>query len=1481
LLLIISKSTVISKFKNIGLRALGVVFFLLLALLIFLSIPAVQSNLAKKLTKKINSTYKTNIVVKKVDLSFLGKVNLKNVEIRDHHQDTLIYVKSLKTSLLDAKRIIDNELNLGSISLSDAYFYMRKYKGEKENNLSVFTHSFTSKKKKRPFVLNTDEIFVENLNYKITDDNKEKSLQFSASNISGNVERFRLNGSDFSGDVRGLSFVDDRGIEASKFSTDFKYSNTQMQFLNTHLVTKNSSNLFADIIMQYKKEDLSEFTDKVFIKASFDKSEVSIQDLQKFYDELSGDDLLAFSGNMEGVLNDFKVNNVDIESYSGMKVQGDMSFLNAVKFERGFVYDAELDNITSNYQQLKNILPNVLGKKLPTQFSKLGDFNLSGIIKVTPEMVDTSIFLYSNLGTIISDLELFDIENIDEASYYGEIEFVDLDLGRFVDNPNFGKISLQVEAKGKGFKVDNIDTELVGVVSQLDFKDYNYQNLSVNGVFQNKKFDGLLVADDDNVRLNFKGLADFSSNERKFDFTTDIEKIDFTKINLFKRDSIGVLKGNIKLDVTGNSLDNVIGKAKFSNLTYINSNKKHQFKTFEINSSLIDSIKTIEVNSKDIVQGKVEGKFTFKEILPVFKNALGSVYTNYQPIPITPNQFVNFDFVVHNQIVNLFFPEVTVSENTKIKGRVNANKNSVKINFSSPKLDAFDNVIEAVKLRLDNQNKLYNTHLTADKIAGKFYQINKLNLINRTVNDTLFFKTIFKGGKRQKQDYDLNFYYTIDSVQQSVVGLQKSTFSHNNFNWVINPNEDKNNKVGYFSENKHFNLSPFLITSENQKVEFSGDVKGDNFKNLKSKFTNFQIASILPEMEKMSLSGIINGAVELQENEGSLKPKANLTVSEVVINDFSQGILKVNVEGKNSLNTYDVDVSLRDYNYDNIKAVGVLDFSNKEPKIDLDVAFKNFEVNGFSDFGGEVLDNLRGRVSGDFTAKGLLMNPDFNGALKLDDAGLTFPYLNIDFDFVDNTNVQLKNKSFIINNMVLRDTKFDTEGIMSGTISHQNLKKWALDLRVNADNLLILDTKEVDEIPYYGRGFFGGNATISGFTSNLNINVTGTTQPETVFVIPLNDVTTIDNYKLIRFKTNNQKVTKDYQIEKIKGLNLKMDITVTKDAVAQVVIDKVSGSDLKGSGNGNLQIEIDTRGKFTMFGDLAIDNGAYNFKYGGIITKPFTVQKGGLISWNGDPFEAELDLTAVYRTKANPAQLLDNISSTRKIDVDLYTKITGGLFNSQQEFDIVIPNANSTIASELEFILNENDINTKMQHFSFLLAFGTFYNQETIGNSASTGLTGTAAQVASNILSNVLNSNNSKFQLGVGYTQGDDTDINQLNIIDDQVDVSVSTQLSDRVLVNGNLGVPVGAETQASVVGEVKVEVLLNEEGTLRANFFTKPNDIEYSIDEEGYTQGLGLSYQVNFNNLKELKEKIINKKKEKKKKDSILVTQKKLINFK
>ncbi len=1457
----------------------------LVLLIILLSLPVVQSKLAKQATNWLNEEYNTNIVVKKVDLSWLGSLQLKEIEIRDHHNDTLIFVQNLSTSLSNAKRILDNNVNLGEASLSGTYFNMKTYKGEKNDNLSIFLDSFEDDTPKdslsNPFVLNSDKITLDNLTFKLIDENDKKSLQFAAYNAGGDLLDFSIIGPDVSLKLREMHFTENRGINVSNLTTDFVYTKKYMQFYKTVLETDNKSKIQGDIDLIYNRKDFVNFNDKVKVKAKFNKSALSVKDLSKLYNELSGNDILYFTGNINGVLNNFSANNVKVYSKKGMKIIGDMGFVNAIKTSRGFVFDADIDNLTSNYSQLKSVLPNLLGKSLPSEFQRLGDFTLQGLVRITPEQMDATVSVESEIGTTISDLQLTNIDNIDDASYVGEIEFKDFDLGVFANDPVLGKISLKADVNGSGFNVDNISTIVIGKVSSLEFNKYNYKDLNVNGQFQNKKFDGLLSAEDENFKLKFEGLADFSSAINKFDFIANIDKIDLKKTNLFTRDSIAELKGNVNLNISGNTFDDIIGKATFKNLVYTNQKQAYPFKIFEVNSSVKDSIKTIEVNSEDIVKGKLKGKFTFEELIPITKNALGSVYTNYLPHEVTPNQFLDFDFTIYNKIIDVFLPEISIGKNTRLKGRINSDKNALKLTFTSPEIDAYKNILENVVFRMDNKNPLYNTHLTASKINTKYYNIEKLNLLNRTKNDTLYFKSVFKGGKDYSESFNLDFYYTINEFQKSVVGIQKSTFNYKGFDWIVNPKSDNKNKVAFDLRENNFAISPFILQSGDQKIEFKGVVRDSTYKDLQANFNKVKLGSFLPLVDNLNLKGDLSGVLDFKQEKDKLAPKGNLLIEKFQINDFSQGDLALNVTGDNSYEKYKVNLSLISDSAKNISAVGGIDLSKKRPTIDLNVFLKEYEIAAFSPLGEDVLNKLRGKVTGDFTATGFLSNPEFQGVLNFEDAGLTFPYLNVDFNLKGNTSVVLDRQEFKLNNILLEDTKHQSQGTLSGSIAHQNFKDWYLNLDINTQNLLVLDTKESEESSYYGTGFLDGTAEIRGLTNNLDILVEGKTNEGTVFVIPLNDVKTIDNYKLIRFKTgkpNEEDISKS--IKDIKGLDLKINLEVTKDAVAQVVIDKVSGSELKGSGEGNLRIDINTLGKFNMYGDFEIEEGLYNFKYAGI-SKPFIVQKGGTISWDGNPYEAELDLTAVYKTKANPAQLLDNINSNRKIPIDLYTKITGGLFSSKQEFDIKIPNANSTVASELEFILNGNDLNTKMQHFSFLLAFGTFYNEDAIGNSAASGLTGTASEIASSILTNMLNGKGNKFQFGLGYTQGDRGDVNNLRS-DDQVDVSISTQLSDRVLVNGKVGVPVGANTQTSVVGEVKVEVLLNEEGNLRATIFNRQNEVQYSTEEEGYTQGVGLSYQVNFNNISELGKKLGLKKKNKTvKKDTLKPKKNKLIRFK
>ena len=121
------------------------------------------------------------------------------------------------------------------------------------------------------------------------------------------------------------------------------------------------------------------------------------------------------------------------------------------------------------------------------------------------------------------------------------------------------------------------------------------------------------------------------------------------------------------------------------------------------------------------------------------------------------------------------------------------------------------------------------------------------------------------------------------------------------------------------------------------------------------------------------------------------------------------------------------------------------------------------------------------------------------------------------------------------------------------------------------------------------------------------------------------------------------------------------------------------------------------------------------------------------------------------------------------------------------------------------------------------------------------------------LFNQVLGSDNDKLNLGVSYEAGYSSP-NTAGDVQDRIGVTVSTQISDRILFNGRFGVPVGGVSESAVAGDAEVQLLLNEEGTLSMRIFNRQNDVrQYLADQQGYTQGIGLSYEVDFNSFREL----------------------------
>ncbi|MBS9766786.1 MAG: translocation/assembly module TamB, partial [Flavobacteriaceae bacterium] len=1422
--------------------------------------PSVQTKLAQKATSYINHKFNVDINIEKIDLSSIGDAKLKNILIKDHHKDTLIYASELFTEIESFKKLLlDGQVRLNSTLLKDVSLQMTTYKGEKDNSLDVFIDRFDDNSdddEPSDFLLTSTELSLKNGTFLIIDKNDNTTTTFEK--IAGKLHRFSIKGSTVTSEIKSLQFTENNRLKINDFSSDFSYSKKEISLQKIDVKTNHKTHLKGTISFMSNNEKYSDFLNKVKVK-SFLKGVVSMNDAHLFYKELDPNGRLRLSTNITGKLNDLFLNNISLYNSRENYVKGNFHLKNLFN-DNDYSVRLNIKDAIATPLYLKKLLPNLLGKNIPDYLNEIEGISTFGTTQITSNGIKTiSSISNESLGELAVNLWLKNISNSKKVTYQGSLNTFNLDVGKLTNTSTLGKITTNLTVKGQGFAKEFVKTTALGKINQLKYNGYNYKNISLNGLIKNKQFDGEMNINDPNLKLDFKGLVDFSKEQYVADFTSKIEHSDLNKLNFFTRDSIATLKGEVALKAKGNSLENVQGSINFKNLSFVNPKDKYVFKDFKITSEFIDSLRVVSMDSPEIISGTIKGKYRVSELGSLTQNAIASIYANFQPIEVSPNQFVNFNFKIYNKVIEILYPDIELAPNTLIKGTMVSDENKFKLSFKSPHIKYLKNKFQKVAIQVDNKNPLFNAQVSIDSVHTGFYDISKFKLVNVTLNDTLFFNSEFKGGKKAKEKYDLSFFHTVSDDDTnditSVFGMLKSTANIKDRTWFFNEKDDKQNKVTYHRKTGDFVIDSIQISSKNQKISIAGE-GGNSAKKVDVNFNNLHLSDILPSIEKLNLKGVVNGKATYAQRDKETRPEADLNIENLEINKVPQGDAKILISAKKSA-IYDVDISLKKKEDDpSFTAKGNIDFSGKKSKMDVDLEFLAFDISPFSNLIGDVLQRIRGEAYGTVKLSGKPQSPKMNGDLYLDQAGLYVPILNVDYDFQGTSVITLKDQKFDFIDVQAKDTKKGTLGNLLGTISHKDFDDWHLDLSILTKNMLVLDTEETEGTMYYGTAYLDGVATIKGAVDQLKIDVNGKTKKGTQFVIPLNFTKTAENSDIIRFvdknKDQNYIQTRWTELsKKMEGLTIDFNIEVTKDATLKMILDKASGSYLEGSGEGNVQVSLDTKDKFDMYGYVVIDKGIYDFKYG-IISKPFLVEKGGIIKFNGDPLNAEINLNAIHKVSANPKALLD-IATSQRIPVNLITRFSGALFDTQREFDIEFPNLSSSVASELEFKIQ----NDKTQQFISLLVLHSFFFTGNGGMNNNALIYGTGvADLLGNAFDNILNKQYNNFSLKPTYRVGEKNTVEGVDI-NDQLGLEFDYKISDRIVANGKFGVPIGNKNKSNIIGEGNIDFLLNDEGTLRLSLFNRQNEIQYTEEEQGYTQGVGINYQIDFDTSRELFEKI------------------------
>ena len=653
-----------------------------------------------------------------------------------------------------------------------------------------------------------------------------------------------------------------------------------------------------------------------------------------------------------------------------------------------------------------------------------------------------------------------------------------------------------------------------------------------------------------------------------------------------------------------------------------------------------------------------------------------------------------------------------------------------------------------------------------------------------------------------------------------------------------------------------------LESNLGSNILINGYYKNENDLDLNFNLSNLFIKNFF-EINKNPISGNIESKINLNRSDTNRTISLVSSINDIRINEYEIGDLEINTFGNTDFDSYSVNLKLSDKDKTPIYSEGTIIAINENSNIDLDIIIDDFDISFINKIGNNSINDLSSQISGRVNLWGDLNKLQHDGSLNLSNSNFSIPYTNITYEIAENSKIILYNQDFEFNDIIINHNESKTTSKLNGKISHINYKDWNLNLSFDSDRFFVLNKLYNEKEVFFGKGFLGGKININGPTNQIGINVQGKTEVGTELSIPRSQEFSIENFSFIDFiDINNIKESRvgEENLNSTiipKTLDLIIDLEINDNALVDITLDPQTGSYLSGRGIGNLIMEIDSESEFNIYGDYITSEGIYNFKDLALVDKKFNLQKGGTIVWDGDPLEAQMNIQAIYSVPggANPALLLDNPNFNKKIPTDVQINLTGNITKPDSpNFQIYFPNTSTTATTEINYKLS--DIEVRQLQAISLLTQGIFINE--VGVSIE-GLTNNIYEKVSDVFTSLLGGSEGPLKVGLNYLQGDKSDILDIKT-EDRFGVTLSTKISDNILFNGKIGVPIGGIEETLIIGDVQLDFILNSDGSLKAKVFNRENEFRYIGEELGYTQGIGLSYQVDFQTFRDLISKILQK---------------------
>ena len=1427
----------------------------------------IQNYLAQKIKYKLETFLGTKINLGHISFDMLNRVVIEDVIAFDNRSDTLLSAPKL-TFAIENISLSKRNVHIGKIELTNArvHFYIDS---ARMLNLEYIIDKVLedSDSTKPGWLVEFDNLGLIDSYLRIEDSYKGepgKGINFSdmqLNNLNIRVKDLTVLGGLATFKINRLAFKEISGFEVNNISGRMRIGRHLMHLSNVNIKTPNSEIFAPRLYFDHNKfGDFKDFPTKVNIDFAFRESHSSLSDIRYFLDAADGmDQNFSFSGLAKGVLSDLKCKKFNIKTGKNTSFTGNIFLWGLPDIEKTDIY-FESAQLVVDPADVESVLIPALQEKhviVPEQLKKLGIVTYEGSFKGFANDFVTYGSFFTKLGIVNTDLSLKPLSD-NKISINGKMSSNNIDWGTLLNKPHLlGKSGVNLNADVVIENSSKVTGTFNASLYNLFFNNYAYQNIEINGSLKENAFDGIVKVKDENLTLSSAGFFNFTGGSPVFNFSATVSEANPFALKLTS-DSINYFSGQLIANFKGRNIDSIDGEIGLANLLFRKNKQSLSIRNIFIKSINSTEEKVIDIQS-DMFSATLKGSHDLSSLsasaLKYFRYYLPN---SFYSIPDSSFADINnFSFKLTSKeskpLLDFFANGSDIAPKSTITGifqpRSKVLKFSVAADYVQTNGVRFNNLDVQCSSNIDSLwiDLRSDQSLIGDKIklfqseAHASAHSNKSNLqllwkdsIGHSSN--LGFLTHFQSNKSIKPTF--------------IVDIVPSNFFILNELWKID-----SSSIAF--DTSCISTSVLRIHNNKQNVFVHGSISETYEDKLYAEFSNFNlnIVNFLLNSSNLKLNGNIDGKLQIQDFYKTNRINIQSKISEFAINNELLG--QAEIEAKIDRLSKKIEIEAHSETEDGHKTEISGHYFPDGNVLDFNCSVQKTGVKIFQPFIESLFAIKKGYASGTLTLKGTANEPLLNADLDIDSAIVTLKQLNTTFSF--NTPFRILNNKFLLKNIKL----FDSENNickLDGYIDNKNFTNFQLYINLLLDKNLVMDLSPNDNFPFYGKGYASGIVRITGQPDQVYIDVIrAKTEKNTVFYLPLNTQTDIVTNDFVTFNTKKNvsvkktNVPQKYEV-KTSGLVLNIDVEVSPEAEVQLVFDPALGDIMRAQGSGNLKIELDKSGNFTIRGNYIVKSGDYLFTLQNLLNKKFIINQGGSIVFNGSPLDATIDITAVYKTRASLYNLFLDQEYKKRIPIECQLFLSNKLLNPSIRYDIDLPNAVEETKNKLREIKNNEQELSKQ--FISLLVLNNFMpsGSNTASLISRDAATTTSIEMLSSQVSNWISQINEDFDLGVNYRPGDKS-----TLTNQEVEVALSTQLlDDRMSINGNLDfignqVATTNSKAANLVGDVNVEFKLTDKVLLKA--FNRPND-QMSYQDEVYTRGFGIAYREEFRNLTDLRQR-------------------------